>query len=297
MAVSKNPIRTSMRHRDMSIVEALCSHWPEYLIEGGGLGCLMISVGILISLLHSSRSPLYSFLPAETFRDVILALSVGATLTLLIHSSWGKRSGAHMNPAITLAFLRLGRIGPWDALFFVIAHFIGGTLGVLAVASLLGPTFTDPPIEYAVTLPGQLGVFTAFAAEVLISFLLMSTILLLTSSAKRIRFTGVAVGALVALFILTEAPLSGTSMNPARTLASAIPSGIWRHVWLYIVGPPLGMLAAAELNIHMVRSSEHACAKLLHPRDVRCIHCGVDPPWVGRHPNSPFERRCASWWT
>ena len=141
MAVSKNLIRASMRHRDISIVEALWSHWPEYLIEGGGLACLMISVGILISLLHSSRSPLYSLLPGKTIRDVILALSVGATITLLIHSPWGKRSGAHMNPAITLAFLRLGRIGPWDALFFVIAHFIGGTLGVLVSRFSLGADF------------------------------------------------------------------------------------------------------------------------------------------------------------
>jgi aquaporin Z len=96
-------------------------------------------------------------------------------------------------------------------------------------------------------------------------------------SSRLIRFTGVAVGRLVALFILAEAPLSGTSMNPARTIASAVPGMRWEHLWLYLLEPTLGMFAAVQLHLHSQNSGTHGCAKLLRPRDVRCIHCGYCP--------------------
>jgi hypothetical protein len=102
--VSKNLVGILTHRDDMSIVEALRTHWPEYVIEGWGLGCLMISVGIFVSLLNSSRSPLYAIVPGETTRLVLLALLVGATLVLLVHSPWGKRSGAHMNPRHYVSF-------------------------------------------------------------------------------------------------------------------------------------------------------------------------------------------------
>ena len=64
---------------------------------------------------------------------VFTGICMGLTAIALIHSPWGKRSGAHMNPAVTLTFLRLGHIAPWDAAFYIAAQFIGGTLGVLLV--------------------------------------------------------------------------------------------------------------------------------------------------------------------
>ena len=261
----------------MSLQSALREHWPEYLIEGWALGCFMISAGVFATALGSPASPLYTLVPSAALRTVLLGLVLGATAILLIHSPWGKRSGAHMNPAITLAFLRLGKIQPWDALFYIIAQTVGGMLGVVLVAAVLGSLFTRPPISYAVTLPGPKGVAVAFVAEALISFGLMSTVLAFSSSSRLKRFTGLAVGCLVALYVSIELPLSGTSMNPARTLASAAPGMIWQDFWIYLLAPTLGMLASAQLHLGIRDSKAAGCAKLLHPKGMRCIHCGHRP--------------------
>jgi aquaporin Z len=260
-----------------SLQSALREHWPEYLIEGWALGCFMISAGVFATVLGSPLSPMYTLVPSPIMRTILLGLALGVTAILLIHSPWGKRSGAHMNPAITLAFLRLGRINPWDAVFYIVAQAVGGTIGVVLVAAILGNLFTGPPISYAVTLPGPKGVAVAFVAEAVISFGLMSTVLAFSSSSRLTRFTGLAVGCLVALYISVELPLSGTSMNPARTLASAAPGMIWQDFWIYLLAPPLGMLASAQLHLVTRGSRAAGCAKLLHPKSVRCIHCGHRP--------------------
>ena len=78
--------------------------------------------------------------------------------------------------------------------------------------------------------------------------------------------------------LLFEAPVSGMSMNPARSFASAAPAGLWAHLWIYFVAPPVGMLAAAAWRRRCVGAARLPCAKLQHPLDVRCIHCGYEPP-------------------
>ena len=251
---------------------ALREHWPEYLIEAWALGCFMIAAGLCATWLISPLSPMRSLVPSGTVRTVLLGLVLGATAIVLIHSPWGQRSGAHMNPAVTLAFLRLRKIQPWDAVFFIIAQAMGGTLGVVLVAAVLGNPFTSPPISYLATFPGPQGAAVAFAAEASMSFGLMLAVLVFSTSPRLASFTGVAVGCLLALFISVELPLSGTSLNPARTLASAAPGMIWHDLWIYLVAPPLGMVLAAQLHL-LVRGAK-GCAKLLHPAGVRCIHCG-----------------------
>jgi aquaporin Z len=272
----------------VSLQSALREHWPEYLIEGWALGCFMISAGVFVTALGSPLSPIYNLVPSATMRTVFLGMPMGATAILLIHSPWGKRSGAHMNPAITLAFLRLGKIHPWDAVFFIVAQAVGGTLGVVLVASALGRLFTDPPVSYAITVPGPKGAAVAFVAEAAISFGLMSTVLAFISSSRLTRFTGLAVGCLVALYITVELPFSGTSMNPARTLASAAPGRVWHHFWIYLLAPPLGMLVSTQLHLAIRGTRASACAKLLHPNGVSCIHCGHHPSL-----DSPAPRECA----
>jgi aquaporin Z len=258
----------------MSVSSFLREHWPEYVFECGALGCFMIAIGLLVTAFESPVSPIYRAIQCSFLRTTLLATAIGVVLALLIHSPWGKRSGAHINPAVTLAFLRLKKIHPWDALFYVVAQLIGGTLGVMLVAWCFGSLFTDPPVHYAITVPGSAGDAVAFVAEIVISCTLMATILAFTASPRLINFTGLAIGGLVAFWILVEAPLSGTSMNPARTLASAVPGMMWQHVWIYLVGPPLGMLIAAQIHLNVHARNVSGCAKLLHPQNVRCIHCG-----------------------
>jgi aquaporin Z len=257
---------------------ALRQHWPEYLIEAWALGSFMVSAGIVATLLGAPDSPVHGAIPNAMWRSATAGLAMGLTAIALIHSGWGKRSGAHMNPAVTLTFLRLGKISPSDALFFVLAQLLGGTAGVLLVAGLFGHAFTDPPVSYAATMPGPLGPSVAFLAELGISAFLILVVLFLSSSARFARFTGLAAGCLVAGYITFESPLSGMSMNPARSFASAAPGMQWQNLWIYITAPLLGMLAGAHIFLVLTGARRKLCAKLLHPLGVRCIHCGYQPP-------------------
>ena len=88
-------------------------------------------------------------------RRALMGLIMGLTAIAIIYSPWGQQSGAHINPAVTLTFWRLGKIATWDAVFYVAAQFMGGLLGVLVVLALLGAIFADPPVSYVATLPGR----------------------------------------------------------------------------------------------------------------------------------------------
>jgi aquaporin Z len=272
-----------------TLTNALRTHWPEYLIEGWALGTFMVSAGLVATLLGAPASPVYRALPEPLWRQAAGGIAMGLTAIALIHSVWGKRSGAHMNPAVTLTFLRLGKIRPWDALFFVIAQLVGGLSGVLLVAAIAGHAFSDPPVNYAATLPGSGGPTVAFVAEFLISAVLILTVLSLRASARLAPFTGLIVGCLVATYITFESPLSGMSMNPARSLASAAPGMLWHHLWIYLTAPLLGMLSGAQVFLIVAGARRVVCAKLLHPLGARCIHCGYEPHEAARGESSPAQ--------
>jgi aquaporin Z len=245
----------------------------EYLGEALGLGLFMVAAGLVATALDSPRSPLHQWIGSADLRRVVAGIAMGLTAIALIHSPWGKRSGAHLNPAVTLGFLLLGKIRPRDAVFYVLAQFVGGLVGVLLVLGLLGDAFAARPVSFAATMPGARGVAVAFAAELAISFSLLFIVLNVAGS-RLSRFAGVAAGVLVALYISVEAPLSGMSMNPARSFASAAPGALYENLWIYFVAPPLGMLAAAALFKRRERARAAVCAKLVHDPDQPCIHCG-----------------------
>jgi aquaporin Z len=249
----------------------------EYLAEALGLGLFMVSAGLVATALDSPRSPLQEWLPNADLRRVIGGVLMGLTAIGLIYSPWGKRSGAHMNPAVTLAFLTLGKIRPRDAAFYALAQFAGGLVGVVLVAGLLGDAFAAPPVSYAGTMPGPLGVTVAFVAEFAISCGMLLAILWIAGHSRHSGRAGLVAGLLIALYISVEAPFSGMSMNPARSFASAAPAARFDHLWIYFVAPPLGMLLAARLHVWLRRADYAGCAKLVHDLKQPCIHCGHQP--------------------
>lgn len=249
-------------------------HWPEYLAEAALLGLFMAIACLLGVLLDHPASAAARALPDPLMRRALFGLAMGATAIGIIHSPAGKRSGAHVNPAVTLAFLRLGKVTPRDAALYVAAQALGAIAGVLAAWAALGGRLAHPAVHFVTTRPGPGGVLLAFVAEALISFVLMGAVLAVSAS-RHAAWTGACAGVLVALFITVEAPLSGTSMNPARSLGSAIVAGELGALWVYLLAPPLGMLAAAAA---MRRRAARACAKLRHAPDVPCIFCGQGTP-------------------
>src|SRR5947207_8165427 len=219
--------------------EVLAKHWPEYLMEAAELAIFMVSASLFTILLYHPSSPAVRAIPSELVRRVLTGLAMGLTLIGIVYSPWGKRSGAHMNPAFTLTFWRLGKVAPWDAAFYSIAQFIGGFGGILIAATVVASSLSHPAVNYVATLPGPQGPWVAFLSEIVISFLLMMIVLVFTNKPAVARLTGIVAGICVATFITFESPLSGMSMNPARTLGSAFLPHLWHSLWIYFTAPPL----------------------------------------------------------
>jgi aquaporin Z len=264
--------------------QSLRHHWPEYLIEGWALGMFMISAGVFTLLLEYPGSLLHQAIADPGLRRALIGVAMGFTAIGLVYSRWGQQSGAHMNPAVTLTFWRLGKIQPADAVFYMLAQFAGGILGVVLVDWVFGAAFEQSPVNYVATLPGKGGEALAFVAEVVISLGMMLTVLVCSNNERLARYTGLCAGALVALYITFEAPLSGMSMNPARSFASALPGKLWESQWLYFTAPVLGMLLGAQLYLSRKTRQQVHCAKLLHPDTIRCIHCNYEPAQADKLP-------------
>lgn len=247
-------------------------HWPEYLMEAAGLGAFMLSACTFGALLSHPASPVAAAVPDGLVRRALMGALMGLTSLALVYSPWGQQSGAHYNPSVTLAFHFLGKVPRADAALYVLAQFAGGTLGVLVAALALGRVLAHPAVNYVATVPGTTGQAAAFAAELLIAFVMMSVVLFVSNS-RRARWTGVCAATLVAVYIAFEAPLSGMSLNPARTTASAVLAARAPALWVYFTAPPLGMLAAAAAYRRLSPRRAVRCAKLHHDNPRRCIFC------------------------
>jgi aquaporin Z len=256
------------------MIRALQRHWPLYLIEAWALGTFMVSAALFTALLEHPSSPVHQLIPNSDARRALIGLAMGLTAIALIYSPWGQDSGAHLNPATTLTFLHLGKIPRWDAAFYMAAQFAGGVAGVLLAKILLGEIIAHRSVGYVVTVPGPAGAGVAFVAETLLACGMMLMVLFASNTPRVARFTGWFAGALVFLYITFEAPLSGMSINPARTLASALPSGIWKAGWVYFSAPVFGMLLAAQIYRIVRRPARMACPKLYHGAKRPCIFCG-----------------------
>lgn len=250
-------------------------HWAEYAMETALLACFMVSALAITSVIEHPASPAREALHSPLLRRALQGIGMGLTAAALIYSPWGRRSGAHLNPSVTLSFLRLGRITRQDAACYIAAQFAGALGAVLLAGAALRSVVSSPSVNYVATVPGPSGVPAAFAGEVAISFGMMSMILAVSNTPRLARFTGVLAACLITLYITIEAPLSGMSMNPARSFGPAVLAGALQPVWIYFTAPPLGMLLAAELYVR--RNGRHAvrCAKLHHPASGPC-HFGCD---------------------
>ena len=258
------------------MLKALKSHWPEYLIEAFGLGVFMFVACSVTALLWHPESPIEHLVVDRPYlQRLLMGIAMGLTAVTFVYSPWGQRSGAHINPCMTLTFLRLGKIKPWDAFFYAVFQFFGAVVGVALAGLLLGHLVSDPQVDYAVTVPGNDGAWVAFGFEVLISAGVMTTVLFVTNHHKLMPFTGLMIGTLLVLYITFEAPFSGMSMNPARTVGSAVWAHVWTDWWIYFLGPGLGMLLAAEIYLWTKGKDAVHCAKLYHTADLNCIFkCG-----------------------
>jgi len=255
--------------RSASVAEAISAHWREYLMESTELAAFMLSTCVCGTLIYSNQSPLNSLALSPVFESSLMGIAMAATVFLVIQSPFGRRSGAHFNPAVTLTFFCLRRMHRWDAAFYITAQFCGAFAGVLAARGIVGLRLSEPPVQYMVTLPGKYGSTIAFAYEFVLSVLLMSTVLYASNHRLFARFTPALVALLTVFYFVLSSSISGFSVNPARSFSSALFAWIWRGIWIYFSAPCLGMLTAAAIYIRWVGSDRVYCAKVFH--DMRSV--------------------------
>ncbi len=245
LAFSPRPARASLGEFAW---DAWRRHWPRYLMEGAELGIFMVVALGLALLLEYPKSQVHQAIASPLLRRFIFGLGIGITVVFLIYCTWGRQSGAQFNPAVTLAMLYLHRIIPWDAFFYIVGQFIGGWLGVVLLALFFPKSSAHKKVNYVVTEPGKPGVAVAFVAEFVISFILLATLRLVYQSDWLKPALGYFAGFLLLVYITFEAPYSGMSLNPARSVASALPAGSWKAMWIYFVATIAAMLLAVLLT-------------------------------------------------
>jgi aquaporin Z len=233
-------------------------HWKLYLMEALGLSIFMISACFFSAILEGKTSTIHYLIPDGFIRLVIMGVFMGLTALFIFYSPWTSPSGAQINPAVTLSFLRLGTISKQDAFFYIIFQFIGGTVTVYIMQVLMGAMLTAPPVNSAVTVPGKnVNVITAGVTEFLIAFCMIIMILFTSAINKLKKYTRIIAGCFVCLYVIIAGPISGFGMNPARTFASALPANIWTVFWMYIIAPIAGMLSATEFFIYCTNHTIH----------------------------------------
>lgn len=240
--------------------QPLPAHWRPYAAEFLGTA-LLVFLGLSAVIYDfGPGSPVAALLPDPFARRLLTGFLFGGTGALLALSPLGRISGAHLDPVLSWAFWGVGSLGARDALAYTVAQFLGAVAG----AALLPPVWGGfgAAVRYGATLPGvAFGPWAAVAGEAVATASLVGGILWFVGHERLRRFTPALIPPLVAVLVALEAPVSGTSMNPARSLGPALPAHTLGVLWVYALGPALGAAGAA---VALVRPGRVHVAKLAH---------------------------------
>ncbi len=237
-------------------------------MEAAELCVLMFSICLSGTVIYNNASPLSAF--PYSSKSFLMGIVVAGVTFLIIRSPFGRRTGAHFNPALTLTYFFLDRIHPWDAIFYILSQFIGAVTGVFIAHEILGGRLAAPPVRYVITVPGSYGNAVAFLAEFLLSGALMGVILFTTNRVRLINATPFFVALLTVFYYGFCSSLSGFSVNPARSFSSAFFASVWEGIWIYFLGPGFGMLTAALVYVRIKGKHHIYCAKVFHDMKSPC---------------------------
>lgn len=233
--------------------------WKVYLAELIGTA-LLVGVGLSVVILDFGRGgAMTSLLPDAGLRRAITGFLFGMTGALIALSPLGKESGAHINPIVTLGFWLMGSFEARQVPGYIVCQIIGGVVGALP---LLAWGSMGRSVEYGATMPG-FGNLWALLGEIATSFALVFLLFYFLRHPSLKRFAPALFPPLYAAMVWLEAPLSGTSTNPVRSLGPAVIAPEWHGWWVYWLGPPIGALLAVALH-RAVRLPKIEIAKIHH---------------------------------
>jgi aquaporin Z len=237
-------------------------HPVEWGCELAGTAILLLGGLSAVCLDFGAHSPVASIVPSHYWRLLITGLLFATTGSLVTISPLGRRSGAHLNPAVTLAFWLRHHVHPHDLAGYIVAQCVGALIGTALVRLLWGATATS--VSLGVTQPGRgLSAGEAAAVETLMTAILIGTILGMVSSKRTARWTPLVLVPVIATLVWQGAPYTGTSLNPARSLAPALELPNLHDIWVYLLGPSLGAVLAVAV-FELIPSVDTLTAKLFH---------------------------------
>jgi aquaporin Z len=250
-------------------------HWAEWACELVGTALLLLGGLSAVCLDFAPGSPVASVVPDHSARLLVTGLLFAGSGSLVAISPLGRRSGAHLNPSVTLAFWRRGHMHRHDLVGYMVAQVAGAFVGTALVRWWWGAKARA--VHLGVTQPGHgIGAVGAAGIEAFMTALLVLGILLMVSSPKTARFTPLLVWILVAVLVWQGAPWTGTSLNPPRSLAPAVLVPDMSNLWAYFVGPLAGSLGAVAI-FGLLPGLETQTAKLFHDPRYRSTMASTMP--------------------
>ncbi len=253
-------------------------HWPEYRAELLGTAFLVF-VGLSAVIFDFGKGLLPSHLiPDVSLRRLITGLIFAGSGSLVAISPFGKLSGAHINPSVSLAFWAHGKMKHMHLIGYILAQFVGAIVGEVLLVFVWRNHARS--VTNGMTLPGVgYPLWLVFVAEMSLTYLLVLLIFLFVSSHRLMRWTPLMNWLSVAIMVWLESPISGTSLNPARSIGPALLTRLWTDQWLYCIAPPLGgLLAVALFRLLTIGERDVLTGKLFHEPRYRSIFKNVQAP-------------------
>jgi len=236
-------------------------HWTEYFCEFLGTAILLLAglTGIyLVSFVNI----------ADVIKYLIIGLFFAIGLVVVIYSPLGKRSGGHINPAVTVAFWLNGLMSGIDTLGYIAAQFAGAVLGAWFAFAM----FDWKNLTGALALPGvNSSLLLVLLVEFVIVFALIIAIFSFVSSGKSGRFTGIAVGIYIVVVTVLFAAISGVGLNPARNFGPAVLLLRFDYILIYFTASVLAAFAAYGFFRGATRGTQPTCSKLCYKTEGACL--------------------------
>lgn len=264
-------------------------HPLDWLCEFVGTAVQLFLGFCFVALIESSRSPLTTAVASSAVRLVLIGVAFGVLAAAVAVSPVGRRSGAHLNPAVTLAFALKGHTPAADAIGYAVAQVAGATAA--AAAFVLALPSWAPTVNSARTAPApEIPAWGVVGIEAGLTLALLLTVFVMLSRPQTARWTPAAVTGALAVLIWAGAPRTGASMNPARTFGPDLVSGRFPVFWAYVVGPLVGAGLAVAI-VAVARERKTLTAKLYHDPEYPSIHATRLPAKPHRRSNQRGEHQ------